>query len=142
MCVPLNEDNNYVDQENEMTSTEETTRKKVKFIQAYLYQDENFTDLQTGSIRKLTPVKANGEIDKSRKLIFFGQTQLISQHGPLPIQFPIDAKNLQGAMERFPQAMEEYVEDMVEEAKKMQRDEQSRIIVPGPLSTDSKIVLK
>ncbi len=31
---------------------------------------------------------------------------------------------------------------MVEEAKRIQREEQSRIIVPGSLSTDSKIVLK
>ena len=125
-----------------MNSAEETTKKKVKFNQANLYRDENFTDLQTGSIRQLTPVKANGEIDKSRKIIFFGQTQLISQHGPLPIHFSIDAKNLQVAMEKFPEAMEQYVESMVEEAKRIQREEQSRIIVPGSLSADSKIVLK
>lgn len=131
-----------LDRENAMTSAEETTKKKVKFNQANLHRDENFTDLQTGSIRQLTPVKANGEIDKNRKVIFFGQTQLITQQGPLPIQFSIDAKNLQVAMEKFPEAMEQYVESMVEEAKKIQREEQSRIIVPGPLSTDSKIVLK
>jgi hypothetical protein len=125
-----------------MNSVEETTRKKVKFNQANLYRDENYSDLQTGGIRQLTPVKANGEIDKSRKVIFYGQTQLITQHGPLPIQFSIDAKNLQMAMEKFPEAMEQYVESMVEEAKKIQRDEQSRIIVPRPLSTESKIVLK
>lgn len=125
-----------------MTSAEDTTKKKVKFNQANLYRDENYTDMQTGGIRQLTPVKANGEIDKGRKVMFYGQTQLISQHGPLPIQFSIDAKNLQMAMEKFPEAMEQYVESMVEEAKKIQRDEQSRIIVPRPLSTESKIVLK
>lgn len=125
-----------------MTSAEETTKKKIKFNQATLYRDENFTDLQTGGIRQLTPVKANGDIDKGRKVIFYGQTQLITQHGALPIQFPIDAKNLQMAMEQFPEAMEQYVEGMVEEAKKIQRDEQSRIIVPRPLSPESKIILK
>lgn len=125
-----------------MNSAEEAARKKIKFNQANLYRDENFTDLQTGGIRQLTPVKANGEIDKTRKIVFYGQTQLITQHGPLPIQFSIDAKNLQAAMEKFPEAMEEYVESMVEEAKRAQREEQSRIIVPRPLSTDSKIVLK
>ncbi len=125
-----------------MTSAEETTRKKVKFNQANLYRDENYTDLQTGGIRQLTPVKANGEIDKTRKTLFVGHTQLVTQHGPLPIQFSIEAKNLQMAMEKFPEAMEQYVEGMIEEAKKVQREEQSRIIVPSAVPPESKIILK
>jgi len=105
--------------------------KRVKFNQSNLYREEVFSDLTIGSIRQMTPVKPNGEIDKNRKLLFMGQSQIYTPQGPLPIQFPIDAKNLQQAMEKFPEAMEAYVTHLVEEAKEMQKREQSRLIVPG-----------
>jgi hypothetical protein len=105
--------------------------KKAKFNQANLHQEEMFTDLTVGSIRRLTPVKPNGEPDKTRPVLFVGQAQIYTQQGPMPVQFPIDAKNLQLAMEKFPTAMEEFVAHLVEQAKELQRQEQSRLIVPG-----------
>jgi hypothetical protein len=125
-----------------MSAEEETSRQKVKISQKDLYREETYTDLQTGVIRQLTPVKINGDIDKNRKIIFFGQTQLMTQQGPLPIQFPIEAKNLQNAIESFPDAMELYVEAMLEEAKRIQREEQSRIIVPGAMPPESNLIFK
>jgi hypothetical protein len=113
------------------TDTEETGRKAAKFNQANLHQEEVFTDLTVGSIRRLTPVKPNGEPDKTRPVLFVGQAQIYTQQGPMPVQFPIDAKNLQLAMEKFPAAMEEFVAHLVEQAKELQRQEQSRLIVPG-----------
>jgi len=110
--------------------TEEKGRK-AKFNQANLHQEEVFTDLTVGSIRRLTPVKPNGEPDKARPVLFVGQAQIYTQQGPMPVQFPIDAKNLQLAMEKFPMAMEEFVAHLVEQAKELQRQEQSRLIVPG-----------
>jgi len=110
--------------------TEEKGRK-AKFNQANLHQEEVFTDLTVGSIRRLTPVKPNGEVDKARPVLFVGQAQIYTQQGPMPVQFPIDAKNLQLAMEKFPTAMEEFVAHLVEQAKELQRQEQSRLIVPG-----------
>jgi hypothetical protein len=38
--------------------------------------------------------------------------------------------------------MELFVENLIEQAKEMQRQEQSRIIVPGSNIVDPKIVLK
>jgi hypothetical protein len=105
--------------------------KKAKFNQSNLHQEEMFTDLTVGSIRRLTPVKPNGEPDKTRPVLFVGQAQIYTQQGPMPVQFPIDAKNLQLAMEKFPTAMEEFVAHLVEQAKELQRQEQSRLIVPG-----------
>lgn len=126
-----------------MSAEEETTTQKIKISQKDLCREEIFTDLKTGVIRQLTPVKINGEIDKSRKIMFFGQTQLMTQQGPLPIQFPIEeAKNLQQAAENFPNAMEVYVAAMLEEAKRIQREEQSRIIVPGAMPPESNLILK
>lgn len=125
-----------------MTSGEDTAKKKVKINQKDLYREELFTDIQTGTIRQMTPVKPNGEVDKERRTLFFGQTSLITEHGILPIQFPIEAKNLQQAIDRFPDAMERYVDMMIEEARKIQREEQSRIIVPRSMQGESRIILK
>jgi hypothetical protein len=119
-----------------------TERPKVRISSQELYREETFTDMRVGAIRQLTPVKPNGEFDKNRKILFIGQTSLVTQHGPLPIQFPIDAKNLQQALEKFPETMELFVENLIEQAKEMQRQEQSRIIVPGSNIVDPKIVLK
>jgi len=113
-----------------MTDTEETG-KKAKFNQQNLHQEEIFSDLTVGSIRRLSPVKQNGEPDKTRPVLFVGQAQIYTQQGPMPIQFPIDAKNLQQAMDKFPEAMEEFVAHLVEQAKEYQRQEESRLIVPG-----------
>jgi hypothetical protein len=120
----------------------EGKEKKVRFNQQNLHQEEVFSDLTVGSIRRLTPVKPNGEPDKNRTVLFVGQSQIYTQQGPMPIQFPIDAKNLQLAMEKFPEAMEEFVAHLVEQAKEMQRQEQSRLIVPGgATSGGSNIIL-
>ena len=96
-----------------------------------LYKEETFTDLKICSIRRLTPVSEDGKPDTSRKTIFVGQTSLMSPNGPLPIQAIIQAKELPQAFKRFPDAMIEAVERLMEEAKKMKENEESRIIVPG-----------
>ena len=96
-----------------------------------LYKEETFTDLKVCSIRRLTPVSDDGTPDTSRKTIFVGQTSLMSPNGPLPIQAIIQAKELPQAFKRFPEAMIEAMERLMEEAKKMKQEEDSRIIVPG-----------
>ena len=106
-----------------------------------LYKEESFTDLKVGNIRRLIPVKPDGSEDKTRNTIFVGQTNLMTPNGPLPIQGVIRAKELQQAVKRFPEAMEEAVERMMEEAQKMKdqqgseiitkQKEESRIIIPG-----------
>jgi len=109
-----------------------------KVDRSNLYREESFTDLKVGSIRRLTPVKADGSEDKSRKTIFVGQTNIVTPQGPLPIQGVIQAKELQQAIKRFPEAMEAAMDRLIEEAKKYQEEKQSqiekpesRIIVPG-----------
>ena len=95
-----------------------------------LYQEEFFTDLDMASIRRLTPVKPNGLRDKSRKLIFVGNLNLMTPQGPLPIQAAVDARNLKEAMERYPEAMKNALGEMQEKIKKLQREKESKIIVP------------
>ncbi len=99
--------------------------------QENLYIEESFTDLDMASIRRLTPVKPNGLKDKSRKQIFIGNLSLMTPQGPIPIQAPLEARNLKEAMDMYPEAMKSALEKMEEEIKKLQQKQDSRIIVPG-----------
>lgn len=98
-----------------------------------LYREETFTDLKVASIRRLTPIKADGSDDFSRPAIFVGETTLMSSRGPLPINCPIEAANLSEAFDAFPQAVQLAVERLMEEAREIQRQEASRIVVPGQM---------
>ncbi len=114
-----------------MSSNEQSIKIDVKMDQDNLYLEESFTDLKAGSIRRLTPVMPDGLPDKKRKIFFMAQTQLMTQAGLLPIQCEIEAQTLKEAMEKFPAAVNEAVEKLVERANEMRRQEASRIIVPG-----------
>ena len=101
-----------------------------------LYREEALTDLKVASIRRLIPVLPDGTEDKSRTPLFMGHTQLMSPQGPVPIQSPLTANNLEDAIEEFPGAMKKALEEVMENVKKMQEEQMkqkddSRIIVPG-----------
>lgn len=103
-----------------------------------LYREENIIDLKSASIRCLTPINPDGTIDESREKIFVGHTQLMSPQGPVPLHAPLKASTLEEAMENFPEAMQHAMAEMIENVKKMQKEqeeskqkENSRIIVPG-----------
>ena len=102
-----------------------------KVDRANLYREESFTDLKVGSIRRLTPVKPDGSEDKGRKTLFVAQTNVLTPNGPLPIQGIIQAKELQQAIKKFPEAIQTAMDQLIEEAKKHKQKEESRIIVPG-----------
>ena len=125
-----------------MSETDEKNQEKARFSQQNLYQEEIFTDLRTASIHRFTPIKANGEFDKGRKIIFIGHTRIITPEGPFPLQFPIEAKNLQQAMDKLPEALDQTLEKLAEEAKEARRKEDSRIIVPGAAAAEGLIHLK
>ena len=99
--------------------------------QTNLYREETFTDLKVASIRRLSPIKTDGSDDAGRPVLFVGETTLMSQRGPLPINCPIEATTLAEALDAFPQAVQQAIERLMEEAREMQRQEASRIVVPG-----------
>lgn len=116
------------------------TRNEIDFTvdKDNLYREENIIDLRSASIRCLTPIKADGTIDDSREKMYLGHTQLMSPQGPVPIHAPLEAASLEEAMANFPKAMQQAMEEMIEEIQKMQQEqersnpqEDSRIIVPG-----------
>jgi ribosomal protein L13 len=95
-----------------------------------LYREESITDLKVASIRRMIPIKKDGSEDPSRKTIYTGQAHIMSQMGPVPVSSEIDADSLEEALQKFPEAIKEGIERMMEEAKEMQRQEASRIVVP------------
>jgi hypothetical protein len=111
----------------------------LKLDERSLYREEVFTDLRVGSLKQLTPVTKDGSRDMGRPMVYVGETQLMSQVGPLPVQTRIEAENLATAIDRFPAAIQAAVEAMIEEVKELQRKEMSRIVVPGA-ETTSKII--
>lgn len=102
----------------------------LKVDQQNLYREETFTDLKVASIRRLTPVKQDGSIDKGRPVLFVGQTRIMTPAGSLPIEAPLEAQNLQQAMERFPAAVAAAIEHMMAELAELRRREAGRIVTP------------
>lgn len=99
-----------------------------------LYLEEVFTDRRVGSLRRLTPVTADGAPDPGRPVQFSGQTQLLTPMGAVPLVFDIEAATLSEAIERFPAAMREAVERTVEEVKELRRQAASSIVLPDMAS--------
>jgi len=113
--------------------------EKIDFVidKNNLYRDESITDLKMGGIRCLTPIMQDGTDDKSRETLFVGNAQVLSPQGMIPIRARIEAATLKEAMEKFPEAMRQAMEEMVEKAKEMQSEraqqqqQDSRITPPG-----------
>lgn len=114
-----------------MSDQNEKLAGMVNMDRENLYREEVFTDLKLGSLRQLTPVKPDGSTDPAREVMYLGQTQVMSQAGPLPVSCSIEAKSLEDAIDQFPQAVQEAVERLIEEVKELQRQEASQILVPG-----------
>ena len=117
---------------------EQNPQTELKIDRGNLFKEETFTDLKIGMIKRMTPVKSDGSVDKTRKSVFVGQTSLMTPGGPLPLQAVIQAKDLQQAIKNFPEAMKGAMDRLAAEAKKYQEQEksrvakpESRIIVPG-----------
>lgn len=96
-----------------------------------LYLEEVFTDQKIGTIRRMTPVDSHGQPDPNRKVAFFGQAQMMTPAGPLPLNFELEAENLADACSVFAEAAKEALDRTVEELKEMRRQQASSIVVPG-----------
>ena len=114
-----------------MDESQQRELDEIEFDGNNLYREEKLTDLKTGGLKLMWPVTMSGEIDASRELLIVGQTQVMTQAGPVPIDFPIEAKTVEEAVKLFPKAVEQALAKMMEEMREMQRREASRIVVPG-----------
>lgn len=114
-----------------MESEQQKLLSEIKVDSENLYREETITDLRVATLRRMVPIKVDGTDDDSRPVLFMGETQLMSAGGPLPISCPIEASTLEDAIAKFPESVNAAVERMVEQAREMQRQEASRIVVPG-----------
>ena len=105
--------------------------KNLKMERDRLYLEEVITDLAAGTIRRMTPIKADGTLDESRATLYMGQAQILSAMGPLPVQFELEAGSLEEAIEMFGPEAEKAVRRMVDELRELQREQASQIVVPA-----------
>lgn len=97
---------------------------------AALYIEEVFTDQRVGTIRRLTPVTADGDKDPQRKVLFQGQAQILTPNGALPINFELPADSLADAVAQFGDAAKMALEDTMRELQEMRREAASSIVIP------------
>jgi hypothetical protein len=106
------------------------TQSEIRMDTANLYREDTFTDNMVGTLRRLTPVTADGEEDSSRSVQFIGSTQVLTTAGPLPLSFEIEADTLDAAAAGFGDAAKQAFENTMEELKELQRQQASQIVVP------------
>ncbi|HEY0684020.1 MAG TPA: hypothetical protein VGD45_16940 [Steroidobacter sp.] len=99
-----------------------------------LYQEDNFTDRRVGAIRRLSPVRADGSADPTRPVLFIGQAEIMTNMGPVPINFEIEGPTLAEAVKGFAPAAQAAIERTVQQIQEMRRQQASQLVVPqGPV---------
>ena len=96
-----------------------------------LYREEIYTDRAAGTLRVLVPVKVDGTIDSARATLYVGEAQILTNMGPLPISFEVEARTLAEAVENYGEAAKSGVERAVRELQEMRRQASSSIVLPG-----------
>jgi hypothetical protein len=104
--------------------------REAKMDAASLYREEIYTDRAAATLRVLAPVTADGAPDPARKTLYVGEAQILTNMGPLPINFEIDAKNLREAVAKYGDAAKEGVENALRELQEMRRQASSSLVIP------------
>ena len=97
---------------------------------ASLYREEIYTDRKVGTLRVLLPVTSDGAPDPRRPTIYQGEAQLMTNMGPLPISFDVDATSLAEAVANYGEATKAGVERAMREIQEMRRQASSSIVLP------------
>jgi len=111
-----------------MSSVNDSRQATMDVTQLYL--EETFTDRRVGTVRRLTPVTADGSPDASRPLLFLGQAQVMTPMGAVPISFELDSPTLAGAIAKFGEAAEQAVQQTMRELQEMRREQASSLVIP------------
>ena len=97
---------------------------------AALYREEIYTDRKAGTLRVLVPVTAAGAPDPARPTLYSGEAQLLTNMGPLPISFDIDAASLTEAVANYAEAAKIGIERAMRELMELRRQASSSIVIP------------
>lgn len=95
-----------------------------------LYIEEVITDRKVGMIRRLTPVLASGGLDSSRPVLFMGQAEMMTNMGPVPLNFDLPGPTLEQAAAGFGAAAAVAIEQTVRQIQEMRRQQASQLVVP------------
>lgn len=95
-----------------------------------LFREDTFTDQRVGTIRRLTPVNADGTDDASRPVLYIGQATVMTPMGSLPLSFELEAATLGEAVAAFGDAAQRAVEEAAREIQEMRRQAASSIVIP------------
>ena len=96
-----------------------------------LVREEIISDRRVGSLRMLTPINVDGTRDESRDITFLGEAQVMTQVGPIPINFVIPGKTLAEAVANYGAAAQKGLQDTVERLREMRREAANQIVTPG-----------
>ena len=113
-----------------MASDPATRTSDAAMDAASLYREEIYTDRKVGTLRVLQPVKSDGTPDPKRRTVYQGEAQLMTNMGPLPISFDIEAKDLAEAVANYAEATKSGVERAMRELQEMRRQASSSIVIP------------
>jgi hypothetical protein len=103
----------------------------IKMDASSLYREEIYTDRRIGTIRALVPVDTNGGVDPGRATAYMGEAQIMTQMGPLPVSFEIEAHSLAEAVSGYAEAASVAVDRTVRELQEMRRQAASGLVIPG-----------
>ena len=112
-------------------ANESAARPESKMDAASLYREEIYTDRAAGTLRVLVPVTRDGGPDQTRPTVYVGEAQILTNMGPLPISFEIDATTLGEAVLKYGEASKEGVDRAMHELQELRRQASSSILVPG-----------
>ena len=101
-----------------------------KMDAADLWKEEVFTDRKVGTIRRLTPVKADGTTDAARKPQYLGEASLYTPAGTLPLTFEIPADSLEKAVAAYGDSVQKAFQEAMDELQEMRRKASQSIVIP------------
>lgn len=104
--------------------------RDAKMDAASLYREEIYTDRAAATLRVLVPVTRDGAPDPARPTVYMGEAQILTNMGPLPINFEIDASSLADAIAKYGDAAKDGVENAMRELQEMRRQASSSLVIP------------
>ena len=121
--------------------SEQNPIEDIQFNGENLFKEEIFTDLEVGTIRKLTPIKSDGSEDPDRKATFTATTNIMTPSGALPLNGPIEADTLTEAITGFSDAVNKALQKLQDDMLKMQQEQANKIVTPDELRGGKDLIL-
>tara|TARA_B100001559_G_C16329172_1_gene542525 strand:- start:162 stop:530 length:369 start_codon:yes stop_codon:yes gene_type:complete len=121
--------------------SEQNQIEEIKFNGKNLFKEESFTDLEVGTIRKLTPIHPDGTEDNDRKASFTATTNIMTPSGALPLNGEIEADSLEDAIAGFSEAVNKALQKLQDDMMKMQQEQANKIVTPDELRGGKDLII-